>query len=65
MEKAAFKLTVNLFLNDKELEEEYKGHGITKDSSGMYLYNGETVRVYTDEMIGSVQTRDEGMWISM
>ena len=26
----------------------------------MYLYNGETVRVYTDEMIGSVQTRDEG-----
>ncbi|UWP60896.1 M56 family metallopeptidase [Ruminococcus gauvreauii] len=60
VEKAAFKLTVNLFLNDKELEEEYKGHGITKDSSGMYLYNGETVRVYTDEMIGSVQTRDEG-----
>ncbi|MCH1981291.1 M56 family metallopeptidase [Ruminococcus sp. OA3] len=60
VEKGAFRLSINLFLDDKELAKEYKDHGITEDDSGMYLYNGETVRVYTDEMLGSVQSRDEG-----
>ena len=60
VEKGAFKLSIYLSLDDQALESEYAAHGITKDKKGLYLYQGESVRSYSDEMLGAVQTRDGG-----
>ncbi|QIB68560.1 hypothetical protein Ami103574_04140 [Aminipila butyrica] len=60
VEKSAFQLTVNLCLMDEEILQEYANQGITKGEDGFYLYKGESVRTYTDKMLGSVQTRENG-----
>lgn len=61
VEKSAFKLDINLSLDDKTLDAEYAAKGITKDKSGRYLYKNEPVRIYEDEILRSVQTHNEGM----
>lgn len=60
VEKGAFHLVVDLCLMEDELLQEYANQGITKGEDGFYLYKDETVRTYTDEMLGSVQTREKG-----
>ena len=60
VEKGAFKLSIDLSLDDQALKSEYAAYGITMDKNGFYLCQGKTVRRYTDEMLGAVQTRDEG-----
>ncbi len=60
VEKGAFRLTVDLCLNDDEIAQEYAKQGITKGQDGFYLYKGEAVRTYMDEMLGAVQTREKG-----
>lgn len=60
VEKAAFRLRVELNLSEEELAKKYAGLGLTKGSDGFYRYKGEAVRVYQDVMLGAVHTRDEG-----
>lgn len=60
VEKGAFRLAVDLCLTDDEISKEYENQGITKGPDGFYLYKGEPVRVYTDEVLGAVQTREVG-----
>ena len=60
VEKGAFRIGVDLCLMDDEVSKEYKNRGITKGQDGFCLYKGESVRVYQDEMLGSVQTREKG-----
>lgn len=60
VEEGAFKLAIDLSIDDKELQEEYEMYGIIKDKNGFYMFQDEPVRIYTDEMLGSVQTRDVG-----
>ena len=61
VEKGAFRVLVSLILDEKTLETEYRAQGITKDKDGWYQYQGESVRKYVDEMLGAVQSRDEGI----
>lgn len=60
VEKNAFQLTVHLSLNEEDLAQEYAKQGITKGNDGFFLYQGTAVRTYSDEMLGSVQTRTSG-----
>lgn len=60
VEKGALCIAVNLCLSEDEIEQEYAKEGITKGQDGFYLYKGENVRTYMDEMLGSVQTQDKG-----
>lgn len=60
VEKGAFLLAVDLCLMEEEVLQEYAKQGITKGQDGFYLYKGEAVRTYEDEMLGSVQTRPDG-----
>lgn len=60
VEKGAFRLVVDLSLMEDEVLEEYAKEGITRGQDGFYVYNGEAVRTYEDEMLGSVQTREQG-----
>lgn len=60
VEKGAFRVSVDLCLDEDTIAKEYANQGITKKSDGFYLYRGETVRTYTDEMLGSVQTQEKG-----
>ncbi|WP_235601436.1 M56 family metallopeptidase [Tissierella carlieri] len=61
VEKGAFRLVVSLCLSEDEIALEYAKQGITKGQDGFYLYKGDSVRIYEDEMLGSIQTRDNGM----
>lgn len=60
VEKGAFRVIVDLCLDEETVAQEYANQGIIKGTDGYYLYKGEAVRTYTDEMLGSVQTREEG-----
>ncbi|WP_312281559.1 M56 family metallopeptidase [Oscillibacter sp.] len=60
VERGAFLLAVDLCLMEEEVLQEYAKQGITKGQDGFYLYKGEAVRTYEDEMLGSVQTRPDG-----
>lgn len=60
VEKGAFRLAIDLFLTDEEITKEYAKEGITRGQDGFYVYNGEAVRTYQDEMLGSVQMREQG-----
>jgi len=60
VEKGAFKLVFTLSLSDDELTEEYAKKGLTKGTDGFYVYQGETIRTYKDDMLGSVQTQNKG-----
>ncbi|MDD4850413.1 MAG: M56 family metallopeptidase, partial [Gemmiger sp.] len=60
VEPGAFRLEIDLYLTEEALAQEYAAQGITKGADGLYIYKGEPVRDYTDEMLSSVQTRAEG-----
>ena len=60
VEKGAFRINLQLNLDEQTLESEYSEHGIGKDKNGQYVYKDEPVRIYQDEMLGRVQTRDIG-----
>lgn len=60
VERAAFRIDMKLVLTEEERLQEYAEFGITKGEDGHYLYQGESVRIYTDLVLGSVQTRSAG-----
>ena len=60
VEKRAFEVDISLCLSPEEVEEEYLGWGMTKGEDGFWLYQGEKIRVYSDKMLGSYQSREEG-----
>lgn len=62
VEMSAFSLTLSLCLSREDAASEYAGWGITRSGQGfyLYLYKGETVRTFADEMLGSYQSRHEG-----
>ncbi len=60
VEKNAFCVKFSLTLSDEEREQEYITWNLSKDNEGCFLYKGEPVRVYMDEMIGYYQSREGG-----
>lgn len=61
VEKGAFRIEVDLCLTEEDVSQEYKNQGISKGPDGFYRYKDKAVRVFQDEMLGSVQTREVGM----
>ncbi len=62
VEKNAFRTDFFLCLNDETLEEEYASWDLTRDESGFYLYKGEPVRIFVDEMIGRYYSQSAGTY---
>lgn len=63
VEKSAFSLHISLCLDDEILYEEYARWGLVRSSEDnlmSLLYNGETVRSYSDKMIGRYMSQPEG-----
>ena len=60
VEKNAFRIDFFLCLDDETLEEEYASWDLTRDESGFYLYKGEPVRIFVDEMIGRYYSQSTG-----
>ena len=60
VERGAFRIDMKLVLSEEQRLQEYAKFGITKGKEGHYLYEGESVRIYTDLVLGSVQTRSAG-----
>ena len=63
VEKSAFSLHISLCLDDEILYEEYARWGLvssSEDNLMSLLYNGETVRSYSDKMIGRYMSQPEG-----
>ncbi|QHQ60984.1 hypothetical protein Ana3638_09525 [Anaerocolumna sedimenticola] len=60
VEKGAFRINLQLSLDEQTLESEYSECGIGKDKNGLYVYKDEPVRAYQDEMLGRMQVRDIG-----
>ncbi|MDE7416534.1 MAG: M56 family metallopeptidase [Lachnospiraceae bacterium] len=63
VEKSAFALDISLCLTDEELYAEYEKWGLVrKDTQNdmSLLYNGETIRTYSDKMIGRYMSQQEG-----
>lgn len=60
VEKNAFCTDFFLCLSDKELEEEYASWDLARDESDFYLYKGEPVRIFVDDMIGRYHSRAAG-----
>ncbi|MBD5521579.1 MAG: M56 family metallopeptidase [Lachnospiraceae bacterium] len=61
VEKSAFKIDLSLCLSDEEREKEYATWKLSKDKQGYFLYNGDPVRTYIDEIGGYYQSREEGV----
>lgn len=61
VEKSAFRTDFFLCLNDEELKQEYAQWELVRDESGFYQYKGESVRIFTDKMIGRYHSRSEGV----
>lgn len=61
VEKSAFKVDFNLCLSDEDREKEYAEWELSKDKNGFFLYKGEPVRTYIDELGGYYQSREEGV----
>lgn len=60
VEKSAFKVDFSLCLSDEEREKEYTTWELSKDKNGFFLYKGEPVRTYIDEIGGYYQSREKG-----
>ena len=61
VEKSAFRLDFGLNLSDEERNKEYEEWKLTRDKQGYFVYKGEPVRVYIDEMGGYYMSREEGL----
>lgn len=62
VEKGAFSLSISLCLDRERLFEEYAAWGLVRKEkeNDMLLYNGETIRTYSDEMLGRYYSQTEG-----
>lgn len=63
VEKGAFSLHMSLCLDDETLYAEYARWGLVRsdDQNDMtLLYNGETIRTYSDKLIGRYMSQAEG-----
>lgn len=60
VERSAFDVTVSLCLDSETVDAQYADWGITRQDNGFLRYQGEQVRTYRDEMLGSYQSREEG-----
>jgi len=63
VEKNAFALDFSLCLNDEDLYAEYAKWGLVRKDENNdieLLYKGETIRTYSDKMIGRYMSQPEG-----
>lgn len=60
VEKNAFRVIPSLCLDEEEIWAEYEVWELIKKEDGLFLYQGEPVRTYSDKMLGSYQSRTEG-----
>ncbi len=58
VEKSAFRVFFSLCINDEEKYAEYADWDITRDADGSFFYQGEKIRVCTDELCGMHMERD-------
>lgn len=61
VEKSAFRTNFFLCLSAEELEKEYAEWELTRDESGFYLYQGEPIRIFVDDMAGRHYSRSDGV----
>ncbi len=62
VERSAFDVSVSLCLDAETVDAQYAEWGIERLDNGFLRYQGEQVRTYRDEMLGSYQSReDEGV----
>ena len=47
-------------MSREEVEAEYEPWGLTPGTDGFWLYEGQQLRTYEDNMLGSYQSRPEG-----
>lgn len=65
VEKSAFTLDISLCLNREELYAEYEKWGLVRKDAQNDLslsYNGETIRTFSDKMIGRYMSQPEGVY---
>lgn len=60
VERSAFDVSVSLCLDSETVDAQYADWGITRQEDGTLRYQGEQVRTYRDEMLGSYQSREDG-----
>lgn len=60
VERSAFDVALSLCLSSETVDAQYAAWGITRQENGTLLYQGEQVRTYRDEMLGSYQSRGDG-----
>lgn len=63
VERSAFALDISLCLDNDELYAEYEKWGLVRENvenDMSLLYNGETIRTYSDKMIGRYMSQQEG-----
>ena len=60
MEKGAFIIDFSLLLEEEERNAEYESWGLTRGEDGFFLYKGERVRTFADEVLGFWQSTEEG-----
>ena len=60
VERSAFDVSVSLCLDAETVDAQYAEWGIERLDNGFLRYQGEQVRIYRDEMLGSYQSRENG-----
>ena len=60
VERSAFDVSVSLCLDPETVDAQYDQWGIQCLDNGFLRYQGEQVRTYRDEMLGSYQSREDG-----
>lgn len=60
VEKGAFIIDFSLLLEEEERNAEYESWGLTRGEDGFFLYKGERVRTFADEVLGFWQSTEEG-----
>lgn len=61
VERSAFWLKIDLCLDEEEVRKQYEPFGLVKGEDGCYRCLGEQVRIYEDKMLGSYQSREDGV----
>lgn len=60
VERSAFDVSVSLCLDAETVDAQYAEWGIERLDNGFLRCQGEQVRTYRDEMLGSYQSREDG-----